>query len=1149
MRMLPLTLSLSAQIILLLFPPPATALNPPGQKPHSVGKTATNDLYRPFLINNIFNYYGNNGDGAYNKYSWNNEGFEFYKGSGKTCIFEEGVVWGGYHKGYQTPDYNGNAIPDPKFGGSVYRHGLIAGRILTPGTASTDPLPDDPSASRYRIFRVRPEIHPGIPFDATLQSLLTAEEVPYIARYEPTTSRDVYDQYIRDWVEWPALDGAPFIDVNGDGFYDPLVDVPGVVGADQTLWYVANDVNIRSAYLASTPPIGLEMRRTIWGYKSSGPLGNAIFLSTILINKSGAPVDSMFLAQWMDPDVGDAGDDYVGCDTIRGMGFAYNGQAVDGEFGSSPPAVGALLLQGPRVPRPGDTAIFLGRRTSGYRNIRMTAFVLFAVEPATYSDPVSGAGGEINWYRLMNGCPAYPGALFLDPMSGQKTKFCVPGDPVSGSGWVDGTYGLSPGDRRMMLSSGPFTLANGDTQEIVLAHLCAQGADRLSSIGLLKSAADQVKSVFLKSAAARPPRLQFDVDYPASSQARIQLQADLRAVRVQSVRAVLKHRDGTALPAMELYDDGTHGDLTPRDGIFSASATFSTTLEPLRVSLSVTPEQGGTISWEELEQEVTVAGPLAVEGPFIFSDNINSDGVANPSENIRYGITLKNNTPFTLTGVSVRCLPTAADSPLAVASLPPGSLSVSYNPADPRTFFSTDIPYGYKESALPLSVQITDERGNHWMESITMPVAPMLSPVRSASGAQVAGRAAGDFQIEVVDVAHVKSHRYHILGVDSAGVSGGAGFTLLDSTEGKVLLQNHELPDPLGHNIPVTDGFKILRGTVQEQTGFLSWSVSGVRRFSFNGTQSAGLEGFNGAMGNSRDFWGIGVRRSRLRNLLFTLAPAHGDGTFPGNDPNVSYAYRFVEGCQNPPARAEFAPFLKNTSAGFAYQDFVRGVPFAAYDNESTPPARLALAFLENNVPGGKVDGKWWPDTSSPDNVSESSPREWFWVLDAPYTETPYSAFETNIKTDTTLPLMWVSVATRRNSADWATGDNLQIIVRHAPGSGDIWSFALSRTDYLPASPHLYQNYPNPFNAGTTIRFDLPYPGRVKITIYNLLGQGVRTLLDGSPYPGQINVQWDGTNAGGNPVASGVYFCRLEVLDATNPVGWETQVRKMMIVR
>jgi hypothetical protein len=1134
-------------ILLLVLPlrPDSLAADSPGKKPQGLGRTTTNDLYRPFLINNIFNYYGNNGDGSYNKYSPSDEGFEFPKGSDKCMIFEDGIVWGGFHKGYQRA---GTLIP--KFGGSVYRHALIAGRILTPGTASTDPLPDDPSPSRYRIFRVRPDINPAIPFDATLQLRLVAEEVAYIARYEPTTPRDLYDQYIRDWNEWPAADGAPFVDVNGDGSYDPSVDVPGVPGAAQTLWYVANDVDVRTTFLAGAPAIGLEIHRTIWGYKSSGPVGSTIFVSTMIINKSGAPVDSMFVAQWMDPDLGDPGDDCVGCDTTRALGFVYNGRSTDRIFGASPPAYGALLLQGPRVPHVGDTAQFLGHRTPGFRNIGMSAFVLFASSPPMYWDALTGAGGEIPWYRLMNGSIASSGAPFLDPTTGQPTKFCVPGDPASGSGWIDGMGGLAPGDRRMMLSSGPFTMANGDTQEIVLAHLGAQGTDRLSSVSLLKADADQVRSAFLKTITSHPPFVQRDISYPTPSQVRIQLRADLRPVRVQSVTAVLKHRDGSALPAMELYDDGTHGDATPHDGIFSMSATASTASDPLRVSLSVTLEQGTTISWDELEEEVTVAGPLTVQGPIIFSDNINNDGLANPSENVRYGITLENNTPFTLKSVSMRCYPTTTDSLVVVPSLPGGSsYSMGYNPADPGTFFSLNIPSSYNESGLPLSLQITDDRGNYWSQSLTMPVAPMVSPVRLATTAHIAGSAAGGFQVQVVDVAHVKSHHYQILGVDSVGARGEPGFTLVDSTQGLILLQDHELPDLLGHNIPVTDGFKILRGSVVEQSGFADWSAGGVRRFTYVGGDGGGLEGFNGAMGNSRDYWGIGIGRSRLRSVLITLAPAQGDGTFPANDPNVSYAYRFMQGCQNPPARPEFAPFIKNTSESFAYQDFVKGVPFAVYDNETTPPARLAVAFLENNVTAGRVDGKWWPEVMGTDNVTRYSPREWFWILDAPYTETPNSVFQTNIRTDSTLPLMWISLVTRRSIADWAEGDNFRIIVAHPPGHGDTWSFTLNRTDYLPASYYLYQNYPNPFNAGTTIRFDLPNPGRVIITIYNLLGQKVRTLLDGSPYPGQINVPWDGTNTGGNPVASGVYFYRLETLDATNPVGWVTQVKKMMVVR
>jgi hypothetical protein len=86
----------------------------------------TNDAYRPFLINNAFNYLSNNSDGSNNPVSTNNEGFEFPKGSGKTTVFEDGFVWGGYHRG--------RAVP--KGGGSVYRHGLQAGPIVVTGGSS-----------------------------------------------------------------------------------------------------------------------------------------------------------------------------------------------------------------------------------------------------------------------------------------------------------------------------------------------------------------------------------------------------------------------------------------------------------------------------------------------------------------------------------------------------------------------------------------------------------------------------------------------------------------------------------------------------------------------------------------------------------------------------------------------------------------------------------------------------------------------------------------------------------------------------------------------------------------------------------------------------------------------------------------------------
>ncbi len=89
----------------------------------------------------------------------------------------------------------------------------------------------------------------------------------------------------------------------------------------------------------------------------------------------------------------------------------------------------------------------------------------------------------------------------------------------------------------------------------------------------------------------------------------------------------------------------------------------------------------------------------------------------------------------------------------------------------------------------------------------------------------------------------------------------------------------------------------------------------------------------------------------------------------------------------------------------------------------------------------------------------------------------------------------------------------------------------------------LYQNYPNPFNPNTTIRFDLPERSAVSITIYDVSGRLVRTLIDGVTYDyGRWEIEWNGTNERAAPVPSGVYFCLFEACG-------QTESRKLAILR
>jgi hypothetical protein len=80
----------------------------------------------------------------------------------------------------------------------------------------------------------------------------------------------------------------------------------------------------------------------------------------------------------------------------------------------------------------------------------------------------------------------------------------------------------------------------------------------------------------------------------------------------------------------------------------------------------------------------------------------------------------------------------------------------------------------------------------------------------------------------------------------------------------------------------------------------------------------------------------------------------------------------------------------------------------------------------------------------------------------------------------------------------------------------------------LPRAVALQPNVPNPFNPATTIAFDLAQAGRVKLEVFDAAGRRIRVLLDEPRVAGTHRVRWDGTDHLGRPLASGVYFCRMD---------------------
>lgn len=421
-----------------------------------------------FNINNISTWIYN--DGQSDNKPDGNSGFIFPKGSNKAAVFQSGFVWGATING------------EKRVGGATYDSGLRPGRIIGEGVAA---VREDESLEHVRIYRVRRDYaDPNADFSAEVND-------------GEGTADDVFAQYELDWNNWPAEFGAPYDDVDSNGTYEPLVDIPGVPGSDQTVWFVANDLDVSSAKsLYGSDPMGIEMQATFWGYNRTNAIGNTMFRKYKIINKSANTFDSMYVSMWADPDLGDASDDYSGCDVGLSLMYSYNAHATDNIYGEAPPAVGFDFFQGPIVPAPGETAIFDGKHKADFKNLPMSVHYFFINGDDIYTDPPLGDyEGTLQFHRLFRGQIPTIGAPFVDPTTGLVTKFTLSGDPVSGTGWIDGIL-HPPGDRRQGMVAGPFNMAAGDTQEVVVAEIAAFGRDNLDAITELKNADFYVQEAY-----------------------------------------------------------------------------------------------------------------------------------------------------------------------------------------------------------------------------------------------------------------------------------------------------------------------------------------------------------------------------------------------------------------------------------------------------------------------------------------------------------------------------------------------------------------------------------------------------------------------------------------------------------------------------
>jgi len=281
-----------------------------------------------------------------------------------------------------------------------------------------------------------------------------------------------------------SLSGTDLTDYIAQGGPLDSTGAPQLLG-DATIWSVFNDADpgVHTNDAGSTLPLGIEVQQSVFAYNRSGALGNIIFVKWRFINKGADTLDSTYVSVWSDPDLGDATDDLVGCDTTLSLGYCYNATNADGIYGSTPPAVGYDFFKGPTV---------------GGVPLGMTSFNKYV----NGTDPSS----QVETYNYMSGLNKDGTPIHvLNDTTLAITNFQVSGlDPSAAStatNWIDS----NPGDRRLQLSAGPFTMAPGDTQEVVTAIIIGQGTDRISSINDMKNKDSAAQTVF---------DLNFDIPQP-----------------------------------------------------------------------------------------------------------------------------------------------------------------------------------------------------------------------------------------------------------------------------------------------------------------------------------------------------------------------------------------------------------------------------------------------------------------------------------------------------------------------------------------------------------------------------------------------------------------------------------------------------------
>ncbi|MFY9407333.1 MAG: hypothetical protein WBI52_08380, partial [Bacteroidales bacterium] len=516
-------------------------------------------FYTELNINNVRTRINSGGDMWWDLQTAGGRGtaqYEIPKGSKKTSMFA-GALWiGGI-------DVNGQL----KLAAQRYRQ---IGVDFFPGPLSTDGAAfiDADECTRWdKIWTIyRKDVDQFLAWWTEDSANISSYPIPkyffdYPAHGDPTKGQSFYI--------------APFYDHNGDGTYNPYdgdypyydidnslckqelptletemeyvfggIMADQVLKGDQTLFWVFNDRgNIHTE--TQGQQIGFEIRAQAFAFTTNDEINNMTFYSFEIINRSTYTLYETYMSLWTDPDLGYAWDDYLGCDVERGLGYCYNGKAVDGTgqieaYGDQPPAIGIDFFQGPYMDPDGIDNPKYNIYTDADGNTIYEQICDESINGVNFGDGIvdnerfgmrrfvyhnnTGVPNymtdpdiAIEYYNFLKGIwkdntkMMYGGNAHISSGAyGPECDFMFPGDtdpcdwgtgglpPNGPKYWTEETAGNLPHDRRFMQSAGPFTLRPGALNYVTVGIPWARATSGgpFASVELLRKVDDKCQRLF-----------------------------------------------------------------------------------------------------------------------------------------------------------------------------------------------------------------------------------------------------------------------------------------------------------------------------------------------------------------------------------------------------------------------------------------------------------------------------------------------------------------------------------------------------------------------------------------------------------------------------------------------------------------------------